>query len=185
MATSPEEGMASLFRNLEEKTGKSIDEWVKIARASGVTKHKAMVDWLKAETGLTHGYANQIALKSLAGDDAPEAGSDELVDAQFTGAKAAMRPLYESLLKHIKALGTDVEISPKKTCVSFRRNKQFGLVMVTGQRLDVGIMLKGVEPAGRLEQNPSTMVTHRVKVSSVSEIDSELIGWLRQAYEAC
>jgi predicted transport protein len=185
MATSPEEGMATLIRNLETKTGKSMAEWIAIARASGAAKHKEMVEWLKTNQGLTFGYANQIAQRALAADDAPESGSDELVDAQFTGAKAAMRPLYDALLEKIKALGDDVEISPKKTCVSFRRNKQFGLVMATAQRLDVGIMLKGTPPSGRLEQNPSTMVTHRVKVAAASEIDAELMGWMKQAYDAC
>ncbi len=185
MTTTPEEGMATLFKNLETKTGKSMAEWIAIARGSGAAKHQEMVEWLKANQGLTFGYANQIALRAMADEDAPEAGSDELVDAQFTGAKAAMRPLYELLLEKVKALGPDVDISPKKTCVSFRRNKQFGLVQATGQRLDVGIMLKGTLPAGRLEQNPSTMVTHRVKVSTPAEIDAELMGWMKQAYEAC
>lgn len=185
MASSPEEGMAALFRNLEEKTGKSIDEWAALARASGAAKHKEMVAWIKTNHGLTHGYANQIAQKALAPEDAPEPGSDALVDAQFAGAKAAMRPLYDLLLEKVKALGPDVEISPKKTCVSFRRNKQFGLVQVTGQRLDVGIMLKGTPPSGRLEQNPTTMVTHRVKVSTAAEIDPELMTWMKQAYDAC
>ena len=50
--------MASLIRNLEEKTGKSIDAWVAIARGPGKTKHKEIVDYLKAEHGLGHGYAN-------------------------------------------------------------------------------------------------------------------------------
>jgi predicted transport protein len=185
MATTPEEGMATLIKNLEAKTGKSMADWIAIARSSGAAKHKEMVEWLKSNHGLTFGYANQIAQRALAADDAPEAGSEELVDAQFTGAKAAMRPLYELLLQKVKALGNDVEISPKKTCVSFRRNKQFGLVLATGQRLDVGIMLKGTLPAGRLEQNPNTMVSHRVKVSTAAEIDSELMGWIKQAYDAC
>jgi predicted transport protein len=185
MATSPEEGMASLIRNLEAKTGKSMGEWIEIARGSGLGKHKEIVEWLKTNHGLTFGYANQISQRALAAADAPEAGSDELVDAQFTGAKAAMRPLYDLLLNQVKALGADVEISPKKTCVSFRRNKQFGLVQATAQRLDVGIMLKGTPPAGRLEQNPTTMVTHRVKVSTAAEIDAELMGWMKQAYDAC
>jgi predicted transport protein len=185
MSTTPEEGMASLIKNLETKTGKSMPDWIAIARGSGATKHKETVEWLKDNHGLTYGYANQIAQRALAGDDAPEAGSDELVDAQFMGAKAAMRPIYDLLIEKVKALGADVDISPKKTCVSFRRNKQFGLVQATGQRLDVGIMLKGTPPVGRLEQNPSTMVSHRVRVSTAAEIDSELMAWIKQAYDAC
>lgn len=62
MAKSPEEGTASLHHNLLEKTGKS------------------------------HGYANQVALKALAPDDAPRPGSDDLANARYAGAKAALRP---------------------------------------------------------------------------------------------
>ncbi len=184
MATSPEEGLASLLQNLEAKTGRSINQWISIARESGVGKHKALVEHLKTAHGITHGYANQIALRALAPEDAPAAGSDELVDAQYTGAKTVMRPLYDRLAGVIRDLGPDVEVSPKKTCVSFRRGKQFALIQPTAQRLDVGIILKGVAPAGRLEQNPSTMCTHRVKVSSDADIDPELIRWLREAYSA-
>lgn len=61
MATTPEEGMASLIRNLENSTGKSIGEWVAIARSSGIGKHKALVDHIKQTHGLTHGYANVTA----------------------------------------------------------------------------------------------------------------------------
>ena len=183
MATTPEEGMATLIRNLEEKTGRSMADWIGTARGSGLGKHKEMVEHLKTVHGLTYGYANQIAQRALAGDDAPAQGSAELIDAQYTGSKAAMRPLYDRLVEVINQLGPEVEVSPKKTCVSFRRSKQFALVQPTAQRLDLGIILKGVPPAGRLEQNPNTMCTHRVKVSSNAEIDAELVGWLRQAYE--
>ena len=184
MATSPEEGMASMIHNLETKTGRSMAEWIAIARAAGFSKHKEVVDHLKSSHGLTHGYANQIALRALKPDDAPAEGSDGLIDAQYTGAKAAMRPLYDKMIAVMTSLGPDVEVSPKKTCVSLRRGKQFALIQPTAQRLDVGIILKGVPPTGRLEQNPSTMCTHRVKVSSEAEMDAEFVGWLRQAYEA-
>jgi len=95
-----------------------------------------------------------------------------------------MRPLYDSLIKTITALGPDVDVSPKKTCVSLRRSKQFALIQPTAQRLDVCLILKGVPPAGRLEQSPTTMCTHRVKVSTEQEVDPQLVAWLRQAYEA-
>lgn len=184
MPASPEEGMASMIQNLEAKTGRSMAEWIAIARGPGLTKHSEVVAHLKAEHGLTHGYANQIALRALKPDDAPAEGSDGLVDAQYAGAKAAMRPLYDKMVAIMTALGPDVEVSPKKTCVSLRRSKQFALIQPTAQRLDVGIILKGVPAAGRLEQSPTTMCTHRVKVSSEAEMDAEFAGWLRRAYEA-
>jgi hypothetical protein len=185
MAKSPEEGIASLIRNLESQTGKSLATWLATARNSGLAKHKELVAYLKTEHGLTHGYANQIALRSLAADDAPAAGSDDLIEAQYSGAKQSMRPVYNALRAAVQAFGSDVEFAPKKAYVSLRRSKQFGLIQPsTATRVDVGLVLKGVAPGERLEAAGSfnAMVTHRVKVSSAAEVDPELIGWLRQAY---
>jgi hypothetical protein len=186
MAKSPEEGMASLHRNLLEKTGKSIDEWAAIARATGLGKHKEMVEHLKAVHELPHAYANQIALRALVAADAPKAGSDDLVTAQYAGTKAGLRPIHDALVKAVGAFGPDVEFSPKKAYVSLRRSKQFGLIQPsTATRVDVGLILKGVEPVGKLEASGSfnAMFTHRVKVNSLTEVDAELIGWLRRAYD--
>ena len=176
--------MTSLIQNLETKTGRSIANWIQIARECGKTRHKELVDCLKISHNLTHGYANQIALRALASDDAPASGSNALIDAQYTGAKAPMRALYEKMAGAARGLGPDVEVSPKKTCVSFRRSKQFALIQATAQRLDVCLILKGVPAEGRLEPSGTTMCTHRVKVSMDIDIDTELLGWLRRAYEA-
>jgi hypothetical protein len=186
MAKSPEQGMASLIQNLEAKTGKSIEAWVAIARGAKLAKHTEVVAFLKQQHGLTHGYANQVAMRALAAADAPAAGSEDLVEAQYQGAKAAMRPVYEALVAAVQAFGPDVEFAPKKAYVSLRRSKQFGLIQPATARIDVGLVLKGVPPAGRLEASGSfnAMVTHRVKVGSVKEVDRDLIGWLRRAYEA-
>jgi hypothetical protein len=186
MPTSPEEGLASMIRNLEKSTGKSLDAWINTARAPGLTKHKEIVTFLKTEHGLTHGYANQIAQRALAASDAPAAGSHDLVEAQYQGPKAALRPLYEKLVTAVRKFGSDVDVAPKKANVSLRRSKQFGLIQPsTATRLDVGLILKGVPAAGRLEESGSwnAMFTHRVKIGTPAEIDGELLGWLRKAYD--
>jgi hypothetical protein len=186
MAKSPEEGMASLIKNLELKTGKNLDAWVAIARKSGSEKHGQIVAFLKNDHGLTHGYANQIALHALRTKDAPATGSDELIEAQYAGPKAPLRPIYDALVAAISKFGKDVEFSPKKAYVSLRRSKQFGLIQPsTATRVDVGLNLKGMPAQGRLEPSGSfnAMVSHRVKVSAVAEVNAELIGWLRRAYE--
>jgi hypothetical protein len=81
--------------------------------------------------------------------------------------------------------GTDVELAPKKAYVSLRRAKQFGLLQPAASRLDVGINLGEVPPTDRLELSGSfnAMVTHRVRVTSLAEVDAELIAWLRQAFD--
>ncbi len=183
MAKSPEEMAAAMLANLAEKTGKSIDQWLQITRASGLEKHGQIVKLLKADHGVTHGYANLIAHQTL--NAAPAAG-DELLAAQYAGAKAELKPIYDRLIGAVNGFGADVEIAPKKAYVSLRRSKQFGLVQPsTKTRVDVGINLKGEPPTTRLENSGSfnAMVSHRVRLGSADEVDPELIDWLRQAYE--
>ncbi len=176
----------TMLRNLKEKTGKDIEAWKRLAKASGETKHGKIVAHLKAEHGLGHGYANLVAHMYLdTGSINAEAG--DLVAEQFAGAKAALKPWYDALAKQIAAFGSDVEFAPKKAYVSLRRSKQFGLLQPsTATRMDIGLVLKGVAPDGRLEAAGSwnTMCTHRVRVEAAAQIDKQLLGWIRQAYDA-
>ena len=156
-----------------------------IARGASQSKHKEIVEYLKAEHGLSHGYANQIAIRALAAADAPAAGSDDLVDAQYQGRRP---PCGRSTRRSWRpcAFGPDVEFTPKKAYVSLRRSKQFGLIQPsTATRVDVGLILKGVPPAGRLESLGQLQrhVHSSGESSNVAEVDRELIGWLRRAYE--
>lgn len=187
MAKSPEEMEASMIANLAEKTGKDLAAWRKIAKASGLAKHGELVKHLKAEHGLTHGYANLVAHKHLASDAGSQQAADvDLVAAQYAGAKAGLRPIHDAIWKAVSRFGKDVEAAPKKAYVSLRRSKQFAIVQPsTKDRVDVGINLKGAAPTARLEASGSfnAMVSHRVRVTTASEVDAELLGWLKQAYE--
>lgn len=182
-----DEATQSMIRNLHEKTGKSLAEWIAIARASPHRKVKEMIGYLKEEHGLTYGYANLIALKANESDAASIGSEAELVEAQYAGPKAALRPLYDRLIAAITAFGPDVEIAPKKAYVSVRRAKQFAIIQPsTPGRLDLGLNLKGVPAGGRLEPSGSfnSMVSHRVRLASLDEVNAEVAGWLRQAYDA-
>lgn len=177
----------SMIRNLEEKSGKTLAEWTAIVRKMGAAKHGEVVTALKTEHGLGHGYANLVAHQAK-GNVKPATGDEgvDLVDAMFAGPKAGLRPIYDKLAAEVRTFGTDVEIAPKKTYVSLRRSKQFGLVQPTTKtRVDVGINLKGTPAAGRLEASGSfnAMVSHRVRVEFPGDVDKELVGWLRDAYE--
>jgi predicted transport protein len=184
--SSPEVALQSMIRKLEEQTGKSLADWIKIAKASGLTKAGEIRNYIKSEHGLTFGYANLIALKTL-GSDAGSSSADDLIATQYSGAKAQLRPIYDALLAAVKKFGDDVEVAPKKGYVSLRRKKQFAIFQPsTATRMDVGIKLKGTPATARLEASGSfnAMVSHRVRLSEKKEIDKELIGWLKQAYDA-
>lgn len=163
-----------------------MDNWHKIVRFSKLSKHKEIVTFLKLEHGITHGFANMIALQFLEFDSHPTSDPSALLDAQYSGAKLEMRPVYEAPLAAVQKFGNDVVVSPKKQYVSLRRNKQFAIVQPsTNTRVDVGINLRNTQPTIRLEAAGSfnAMVSHRVRIGKISEVNKELIGWLKQAYE--
>lgn len=172
----------SMIANMRENTGKSLEEWVAVIRASGRSKHGEILDLLKGEYGLGHGFAN---LAAHAANGLLDADAADLLEAQYAGAKAGLRPLYEAIAAFVQTLGPDVEVAPKKTSVSFRRSKQFACATpATKTRIDLGIQLKGVEPCGRLEALKSgSMTSHSVKLEGLDAFDAEVQAWLRTAYE--
>ncbi|MAP96095.1 MAG: phosphoribosylformylglycinamidine synthase [Ponticaulis sp.] len=184
MAT-PEEMAASMIANMPEKTGKPLEDWLKIVGASGLQKHGEIVKHLKADHGMTHGFANLVAhtaLKSAA--STTDASAEDLVSAQYSGNKAELKPIYDAIIAFAETLGEDVEVAPKKSSVSLRRSKQFALVTpATKTRIDLGINNKGRAPEGRLEASKNAMCSHLVKLSSVDEFDAEVKAWVKEAYD--
>ncbi|MBU2678542.1 MAG: DUF4287 domain-containing protein [Gammaproteobacteria bacterium] len=185
--SSLDKAAQTMIDNLPEKTGNSLDKWLKILSKQKLQKHGEIVKWLKSEHAVTHGFANLIAHSyrdALAGDSG---GAADLVESQYQGPKEGLRPIYDEIIKIVSKFGNDVEIAPKKAYVSLRRSKQFALVQPsTRTRVDVGINLTGQSPTARLEESGSfnAMVSHRVRVTKKGEVDAELKRWLKKAYDA-
>ncbi|MDY7097626.1 MAG: DUF4287 domain-containing protein [Pseudomonadota bacterium] len=175
---SPEEQLASMMKNLPEKTGKTLEQWLALLAKTDLAKHGQMVTFLKSEHDVGHGYANLIASKALE----TEQPSDPVAE-QYSGAKAALKPIYDDIVAYARSLGEDVEIAPKKASVSLRRKKQFALVTpATKTRIDLGVALKGEPAEGRLETY-NAMCSHRVRLETTSDFDGEVKAWVSEAYE--
>ena len=185
MAASPEDQARTMIANLKEKTGRSLEEWLDLLRGRQGDKHGQIVKTLKADHGVTHGCANLIAHSLRAGPvTGRTTGADDLVAAQYEG-KESLRPIYEAIVTFVSSLGDDVEIAPKKSYVSLRRGRQFGLVQAsTKSRVDLGLRLDGVDPEERLEVSGSfnSMVSHRVRLTGLDGFDARVRGWLEAAY---
>ena len=189
MTSKLDAAVATQWRNIEAQTGRTRDQWISLAAAAGKQKHGELVAWLKSQHGLGHGNANLIAMNARdAASGTPPRENDELIDALFAGKKAALRPIFDALMSEVRRLGTDVEVSPKKTYVSLRRSKQFALVQPsTSDRLDLGLNLKGVAATGRLELAGSfnAMCTHRIRLGADGGgVDAAVKKWLERAYGA-
>jgi hypothetical protein len=176
-----DKALQTMIENMPEKTGKSLNEWKKLLNTKSFSKHSEAVNFLKKEHNVTHGFANTIVALSKEENESPT----DLVKSQYEG-KENLLPIYESLLALVNEFGKDVTITPKKTGVSIIRKKQFALINpATKTRIDLGLKLKDKPTSDRLENSGpfGTMCTHRVKLSNVSEVDSELKKWLKEAYE--
>jgi hypothetical protein len=184
MAQSPAAAAQAMINNLQANTGKTLPQWFAVLKKTNFAKHGEYIKFLTGEHDVTHGYANLIA--HCYRDSRSGAETEDPVAAQYGGAKQQLRPLYDKLVGIVQGFGSDVDIAPKKAYVSLRRKKQFALIQPsTKDRLDLGLNLKGSKPAGRLEASGSfnAMVSHRVRLGSLKDINSELKAWLKQAYD--
>ncbi len=171
-------------QNLKEKTGRTLDEWKALLAKQPFTKHGEYMNFLKKDQGLTHGFANFITLKFREAD-AGSANSEDLVANQYQG-KETLKPIYDLLHAEIIKLGNDVEVAPKKAAVSMRVKRQFALIQPsTKTRVDLGLKFTDKAHAGRLETSGpfGSMCTHRVQLTDVAQVDAELLGWIKEAYE--
>jgi hypothetical protein len=170
---------------VKAKTGKTPADFAKLAAARGLTKHGQIVAWLKKDFELGHGHANAIAAVLLK-SEARGASLDDKLEKVFSGAKSSWLEVFTALEARVKTFGDEFKLAPTETYVSLLRGDQkFGIAQPSKDRLDIGIKLKGVAPTDRLEAAGTwnSMVTHRVRIGDSSQLDEEVLTWLRQAYD--
>jgi hypothetical protein len=183
-----EKAQQTQIMNIQTKTGKSLEELFTIIKESGLEKHNQIRELLKKELDIGFGDANMLVhvyKKSLEDQLPPEDELENSLTTIYSGSKESLRPLHDAVMNEIHKLG-DFEISPKKTYLSLRRKKQFTMVGPgTKNRLEIGLNMKEVPATERLqEQAPGGMCQYKVWLTGIQDINDELIGWIRTAYES-
>jgi len=180
-----EKALATQIRNIQTRTGKTLEELFDLVRSAGLAKHSEIVGMLKAELGLGHGDANTIAHLAKDAARAPASTSADPLDALYVGPKATLRPIHDALLKQLAKFGA-FEVAPKQKYVSYRRKKQFAMIgPATNTRVEVGLNIKDLPGSPRLEKLPAgQMCNFRVKLTDAAHVDTELAGWIKAAYDA-
>lgn len=172
------------LRNIEAATGMSVGDFAAAVADRGIEGHARIIAFLKAEYGLTHGNANLIAFKVRELAAGGPASADALLDAQYAGTKAALRPVYESLAAVAAGLGPDVEIVIQKTGVAFRRRKNFAVVQAaSAKRVQLGLNLGSAPDDPRVVATPGAMCAFRVDLPKEESVDADVARWLREGYE--
>jgi Domain of unknown function (DUF5655)/Domain of unknown function (DUF4287) len=176
------------LKNIQARTGKTLDELRTIVEQSGLEKHGEIRTMLQRDLGMGYGDANALVLFLRQADSArgAEAGAprDDVLNDIYMGAKASLRPIHDKLMAAIEQFGP-FEIAPKKGYVSLRRKKQFAMIgPATNSRVEVGLNMKGVDASERLAaMPPGGMCNYKVKLTDPAEVDAELVAWVRRAYD--
>lgn len=193
--------MQTWVATLREKTGRSLEEWVRFIRKTGPREEAAARDWLKKEHGLGTNSAWWLAERAFAGEtarfDDDQEGYRELapryVDQQYSGKKAVLRPLFTALCMLVRGLGRQVKICPCQTIVPVFRHHVIAQVKPsTNTRVDFGLCLAPLMKAGR--KLPARLIdtggfakkdriTHRIEIRTTDDIDDFVATWLRKAFD--
>ena len=176
---------AKMIENLKNNTGKSIEQWIEIVRAKNFSKHSEIINFLKQEHAFTHGFANLVSMKARKSDADSFANKSDLVDLQY-GGKEHLRPLYDKLVSEISEFGKNIEVAPKKAYVSLRTKKQFAILKpATKSRFEIGLIIKDQKPEGLLKEikTSNSMCSHKIDLTSLDDINSEVLSWIKIAYE--
>jgi hypothetical protein len=182
-----DKAVATQLANIEKRTGRTLSELSHIIKTSGLSRHGELVAMLKTDLGMGHGDANTLVHVVLMSDGASRSAgrsTDDVVQEIYAGPKAALRPIHDKVMSAIDQFGP-FEIAPKKGYLSLRRHKQFAMIgPATNSRIEVGLNVKDLRGPARLEaQKPGGMCQFKVKLTDPSDVDAELIAWIRRAYE--
>lgn len=186
---------ARIVENLPARTGRSLEEWATLLNDSGPSGQEERSAWLRKRHGLGRTTIHLIANYAAAPDTEDlSAGSyleraPKLVEAMYSGPKEHLVPIYEAPLELAHSLGPDVRACPCKTIVPLYRSHVFAEIKpTTRMRVDLGLALKGtrhsigaplLETGGLARED---WVTHRIPLSSLEQITSEVGEWLSRAY---
>ena len=179
---------------LKQKTGRSLDEWLKFIKKEGPATEKERREWLKDTHGLGTNSAWWLAERSFGkGEEVgdPEEylkAAEKYVEEMFSGKKAGLRPLYDKLLQVGLKTGKDVKACPCQTIVPLYRKHVFAQIKPTTQtRIDLGFALGDMKTPKRLIDTggfaKKDRITHRIEISSLQDIDDDVKHWLKVAYD--
>jgi hypothetical protein len=179
---------------LKQKTGRSLEEWLKHIKKAGPKTEAERKQWLNEEYKLGTNTASWLTEraegKRLETSDADLylQAAERDVEKMYSGGKSHLRPIYDALLKLGLKVGKNAKACPCQTIVPLYRNHVFAQIKPTTQtRIDLGFALGDLKPTGRLIDTggfaKKDRITHRIPITSVEDIDDEVKHWLKVAYD--
>jgi hypothetical protein len=174
---------ASIREGLQRETGKSLAEWVEIAKTCPETRLRARLKWFKDRHGLLQNRASYVLSEAFP----PDAGLDEptrLRDALWPDL--AHRAILDAVETAVMKL-PKVVAGQRKGYSAWSNAYQFAALRpIKGGGAVLGLALSP-EAAARLEapknEGWSERLKARMKLSSPDDVTGEVEELLRRAWE--
>jgi hypothetical protein len=171
---------ARWVKTLEARTGKKLSDWNHRIRAGGFRDAHGLRTWL-SKRGVI-GYPQQLLVMERFGYPEHVLTSGTRLIADQYADRPQLRAILDAVVKAASDSGP-ITIQARKTFVALATSRRtFARIQPTTRtRVDLGLRLDGQEASGRLRSNRHDTMRLRVGLARVSDVDSEVIAWIRRA----
>jgi len=174
------------IKKIEQYTNSSFEDIVEFVKEYKLIKHSDVRTHLSEKLNLTYGDANTLThyvLKSDGESLAEGKSLSQILDDIYSDKKRELLPIHHKIMNLVESFGS-FETIPKKGYLSLKRKRQFMMIgPKTNTRLEIGINLKDVLNSEIFIPQPKgSMCQYIVRLSSVEEVNDEIINVIKLAY---
>lgn len=175
---------ASIIASMRAETGKTLEEWVEIAKTTPETAHGGRVKWFKAEHGLGQNRASVVLMKAFPAEG-PAFSETGARDALWKNL--GQRTILEAIEARLE--GWDGLVSPqRKGYTPWARAYTFA----SAKPIKGGVLLGLAVPAAadarltasRGKEGWSDRLTATVLLTDAEDVDDGLEDLLKSAFDA-
>jgi predicted transport protein len=177
MAKTSQEIEKEFIEGLPSFTGKNLNDWMKILKASKIEKRNDIIKWLKGDEGFGHMNASLLAGIYFNNGKPVYASEKDLLENQFAKYEN-MRPLYEYLKKDILEKDKDVKFIPKKTYISISKKREFAAINIRNGEIRLGMDLVDIPFDETLQKSkltgPMPRISHMMVIKNDFDVNLNL-----------
>lgn len=169
----------------KDKTGKTLQEWLKFVKSSGIEKRNDILDWLKKGHGLNHLQAQLITGIYLNNGNPVYINESALLENQFAKCPD-MRFVFDSISEKIISSFQGTQLIPKKTYLSFTAVREFAAINVKPKEIRLGLDL-GDEPFSETLKKskltgPMPRISHMLILTELKDLNKNAMALLTKSY---
>lgn len=169
----------------KDRTGKSLQDWLKLVKSSGIDKRNDILEWLKKGHGLNHLQAQLITGIFLNNGNPVYINENALLENQFLKCPE-MRVVFDSISEKIISSFQGTQLIPKKTYLSFTAVREFAAINVKPKEIRLGLDLGDEAFTEVLQKSkltgPMPRISHMVILSESEHFDNRVKQLVQQSF---